>query len=127
VSKEDAIVKQLENIGGYLKEIKEGILGETVTLKDIEAHLTKQDSEIEKRLNDIDMRLERQERTARRRFRFSIGLTFIVVSLSVLLASWSLGKTMEPRWFILTLFSLILLILGVILILLSKGNRKNRA
>lgn len=48
MSKEDAIVKQLENIGGYLKEIKDGILGETITLKEIDAHLSKQDAEIEK-------------------------------------------------------------------------------
>jgi len=82
------------------------------------------DRQILEKIKDL---LERQERIAWCRFRFSIGLTFIVVSLSVLLASWSLGKTMEPRWFILTLFSLILLILGVILILLPKGNRENQA
>ena len=48
MSNEDAIVKQLKEIGRHLKEIKEGILGETITLKDIEAHLTKQDGEIER-------------------------------------------------------------------------------
>ena len=78
-------------------------------------------------LEKIKDQLEGQERAAWWRFRFGIGLTFIVVSLSVLLALWSLGKIMEPHWFALTLFSLILLILGLILILLPKGNRENRA
>ena len=127
MSKEDAIVKQLENIGRYLNEIKEGILGGTLTPKDIETHLVKQDSEIEKGLNDIEMRLERQERAALCRFRFSIGLTFIVVSLSVSLVVWTLGETMESHWFGLTLFVLILLILGGVLIFLAIRNRKNRA
>ena len=61
MGKEDEIVKQLKEIGRHLKEIKEGILGETVTLKDIETRLTKQDSEIEKRLTDVEKHLERQD------------------------------------------------------------------
>jgi len=61
MGKEDEIVKQLKEIRRHLKEIKEGILGETVTLKDIETHLAKQDSEIEKRLTDVKKHLERQD------------------------------------------------------------------
>ncbi len=61
MSKEDAIVKQLENTGRYLKEIKEGILGGTLTLKDIETHLAKQDSEIVNKLEDVEKHLQRQD------------------------------------------------------------------
>lgn len=54
-------------------------------------------------LEKIKDQLERQEKTAWHRFNLSIATTFIVVSLSVLLASLSLGKTMELRWLILML------------------------
>jgi len=62
-------------------------------------------------LRDIRNRLEKQGETLRLRFYLNIAITFIVLSLSVLLASLSLGLAVEFRWLIL------MLLLGGILII----------
>ncbi|MGA7678186.1 MAG: hypothetical protein WCA51_07420 [Dehalococcoidia bacterium] len=51
-------------------------------------------------LERIKDQLEHQGKTLRLRFYLSIAITFIVLSLSVLLASLSLGKAMDLRWLI---------------------------
>ena len=78
-----------------------------------------------KELRDIKNQLERQEKTGRLRFRFAVAITFIVLSLSVLLASLSLEKTIELRWFSLPLLFLGLLTIYVSLIEFSQEYRKN--
>jgi hypothetical protein len=62
-------------------------------------------------LRDIRNRLEKQGKTLRLRFYLNMAITFIVLSLSVLLASLSLGLAVEFRWLIL------MLLLGGILII----------
>jgi uncharacterized membrane protein len=76
-------------------------------------------------LEKIKGQLERQEKTARLRFRFAVAITFIVLSLSVLLASLSLGKTIELRWFSLPLLFVGLLTIYVSLVEFSQEYRKN--
>jgi hypothetical protein len=51
-------------------------------------------------LERIKDQLEHQGKTLRLRFYLSIAITFIVLSLSILLASLSLGKAMDLRWLI---------------------------
>lgn len=51
-------------------------------------------------LERIKDRLEHQGKTLRLRFYLSLGITFIVLSLSVLLAALSLEKAMDLRWLI---------------------------
>jgi uncharacterized membrane protein len=75
-------------------------------------------------LRDIRNRLEKQGKTLRLRFYLNMAITFIVLSLSVLLASLGLGKAIELRWLVL------ILLLGGILIIywarldLSQDYRK---
>jgi len=51
-------------------------------------------------LDRIKDQLEHQGKTLRLRFYLSLAITFIILSLSVLLASLSLGKAMDLRWLI---------------------------
>lgn len=81
--------------------------------------------EIISKLTEIEKRLERQEKTGQLRFRFAVAITFIILSLSVLLASLSLEKTIELRWFSLPLLFLGLLAIYVSLIEFSQEYRKN--
>jgi len=76
-------------------------------------------------LERIKDQLERQEKTGQLRFRFAVAITFIILSLSVLLASLSLEKTIELRWFSLPLLFLGLLAIYVSLIEFSQEYRKN--
>ena len=54
-------------------------------------------------LEKIKDLLERQEKTARPRFHRGIAITFIVLTLSILIASLSLGKTIDLNWVVLIL------------------------
>lgn len=78
-------------------------------------------------LERIKDQLERQRKTLRLRFYLNIAITFIVLSLSVLFASLSLGMAAELRWLIL------MLLLGGVLIIywasldLSQNYRKSFA
>jgi len=62
-------------------------------------------------LEKITNQLERQEKTLKFRFYLNIAITFIILSLTVLFASLSLGMTLEFRWLIS-----VLLLGGVLLI-----------
>jgi len=55
-------------------------------------------------LERITNQLERQGKTLKFRFHLSIAITFIILSLTVLFASLSLGMAVELRWLILMLF-----------------------
>jgi hypothetical protein len=62
-------------------------------------------------LERITNQLERQRKTLKFRFYLNIAITFIILSLTVLFASLSLGMALELRWLIS-----ILLLGGVLII-----------
>ena len=55
-------------------------------------------------LERITNQIDRQGKILKFRFYLSIAITFIILSLTVLFASLSLGKAVELRWVILMLF-----------------------
>ncbi|MBN2463757.1 MAG: hypothetical protein JXB43_09205 [Dehalococcoidia bacterium] len=82
------------------------------------------DRQILEKIKDL---LEHQGKTLRLRFYLGLAITFIVLSMSVLIASLSLGKTIDLNWFVLILLLVALYVIYWAWLELCQNYRKSFA